>query len=128
MARSVSMSAPNRVASRHRQPALDARCGYRRLWQPAAIVIAAGQVHQNSVGVGQNGAVVINHRHLPEGIHSQEIRSLVRLAGQIHVDCFMGDIQQGQKKVHPVAVAGQGELVQPDGEGPGGGHGDLSCF
>src|SRR3546814_3076073 len=60
---------------RHRKPALGAAGDQRVARQPGAGgVVAAAQIDQDGVAVGEGQPVILDHRHLPEGVAAEELR------------------------------------------------------
>jgi hypothetical protein len=63
------------LAGGDRQPALDVGGGDRLLRQPSAVGrIAAGQIDQDGVAVGQDQVAVLQHRDLAQRVEGQEGR------------------------------------------------------
>ncbi len=102
------------LPGRYRQPALHLGCGSWLFGQPAAFAVLFGQVHQDGVGVAEDHTVVVDHRHLAEGVDGQETLLLVLALGQVDEDDLGGQLQQRQHQLDTVSVAGQGEVVELD--------------
>ena len=95
-----------------RQPALDHRFAGRVSRQPGVTAVAARQVDQDGVGVGDDRAVVVQHRHLAERVQPEEVGLLVGALPEVHLDQFNGQPEQGQQQFGPVGVAGEGKAVE----------------
>ena len=72
----------------------------------------AGQVDQDGVGVEHDGAAVVEHRHLAEGVELEELGRLVRALHQVDVDQLVRQAHQRQRQVHAVRVARQRVAVE----------------
>jgi hypothetical protein len=106
------------LARRDAEPALHRRRAERVARQPAsARVVAAGQVDEDGVAVGEGRLAVLDHRHLAEGVHGQEGGRLVGAAGQVDVDALERQAEQREHQLDAMRVARQGEAVQADGHG-----------
>jgi hypothetical protein len=78
--------------------------------------VAGGEVHEDGVGVGDHRAVLVDeHRHLPERVHRQVLRRLVRAGEEVDVLQRERDPEHGQRHLRAVRVAG----ARVVGEGAG---------
>ena len=72
------------------------------------------EVEQDSIGIGNDGAPVVQDRDLAEWVQPQERLGLLLLSLQVHVDQLMRQSQERQEKLRPVGVAGETVPVKPD--------------
>ena len=69
------------------EPSLHFRGRNRRVGKPSMICrIPVRQIDEDGIGIRKHDAVIVNDRHLGEGVQSQELRQFVRATGQVDVD------------------------------------------
>src|SRR5690606_33455741 len=62
----------------------------------------------------EHGAVVIDHRHLAEGIQFEELDLLVRAFGEVDEHQFGRQLKQREQQLHTVGVTGKWVAVKFD--------------
>ena len=67
---------------------------------------ADGDIPENGVGLGEIAIVAdLEQRHLTGWVLGQEVRGAALAAQNVHLDRFVRQVQQGQRKADLVAVA-----------------------
>ncbi|GCC46551.1 hypothetical protein chiPu_0030912, partial [Chiloscyllium punctatum] len=98
------------IAGGDREPALHRRGALRILGQPVGAAELGREVDQDRVGIRDDRAVVVKHRHLAERIERQEFRRLVCSGPEVDLDQLMRNSEQGDEQAGAMCVTGEREV------------------
>ena len=75
-------------------------------------MILFGEINEDGVRIADDGAVVVQHRHLAEAVHLQERGRLVRAGPEVDLYQLVGNTEQRQEQVRAMGMAGQRVIIE----------------
>ena len=82
------------LARGDREPFLYPRRGQGLFRQPVGAAVFARQIDKDGRGIGNDHTIVVEYRHLAEGIELQKVRGLVSACRHVDLDQFIGHAKQ----------------------------------
>ncbi len=110
--------AKREISGRNRQPALHGRGAAGILRQPVGPAELGREINQDRVGISDDDAVVVQHRHLAERIEGEEFRPLVRTRLEVNLDQLVRNSEQGDEQARAMRMARERKMIELHGAVP----------